>query len=339
MDGSVPRKFKMLIIDPEMCILRYEDDVLSKSKYNYRFQSNFTDRFDEVMTMRPSIICINLWDGVFIEKMIRLKADDGKEVERELNDEEEEDSRQIYSEVTREKEAQIAHIIKLIKSTNSYRPIVVIFNAREYRSSSLQKKHAYPFIMSHEQKINSSHIEGMAKAYQLKIQTQYEAEIQQKREMMQKMNADKGAGSKIDVRDKIVYMIGDNELRRASISVPITIKVLNESEIIFAANYTFKVGQKFRIEVPVPMNVTITLNDGDLFQKVEGIQEYRGLIHGVDEVGKKYIRKFVNEVIFSPLKAERAAEAEAFKQLNDTAKKIREEQEAELKAKEESEAS
>jgi hypothetical protein len=338
MDGSVPRKFKMLIVDPEMCILRYEDDVLSNSTYNYRFQSNFTDTFEEIMTMRPSIICINLWDGIFIEKMIKLKVD-GKEVERELSDEEEQDSREIYSEVTREKEAQIAHIIKLIKSTNSYRPIVVIFNAREYKSSALQKKHAYQFIMSHEQKINSSHIEGMAKAYQLKIQAQYEEEIRQKREMMQKMNADKGETGKIDVREKIVYMIGDNKLRRASISVPIVIQQLNESEIIFTSDYTFKVGQKFRIEVPVSMYITMTLNDGDIFQKVEGAQQYRGLIHGVDEVGKKYIRKFVNEVIFSPLKAERDAEAEAFKKLNETAKQIRAEQEAEVKAKEESEAS
>lgn len=338
MDGSVPRKFKMLIVDPEMCILRYEDDVLSKSKYNYRFQSNFTDTFEEVMTMRPQIICINLWDGVFIEKMIKKKVD-GKEVDRELSEEEEQDSREIYSEVMREKEAQIAHIIKLIKSTNSYRPIVVIFNSRDIKSAALQKKYAYQFIMSHEQKINSSHIEGMANAFQLKIQAQYEEEVRKKREMMQKMNADKGETGKIDVREKIVYMIGDNKLRRASIAVPITIQELNESEVLFISDYTFKIGQKFRIEVPVPMYVTITLNDGEIFQKVEGAQQYRGLIHGVDEVGKKYIRKFVNEVIFSPLKAERDAEAEAFKKLNETVKKIREEQDAEVKAKEESEAS
>ena len=73
MDDTVPHKFKMLIVDPEMCLLRYENDVLSNSDYNYRFQSNFTETFEEIMMMRPRIICINLWDHDFVGKMIREK--------------------------------------------------------------------------------------------------------------------------------------------------------------------------------------------------------------------------------------------------------------------------
>lgn len=333
MDGSVPRKFKMLIVDPEMCILRYEDDVLSKSKYNYRFQTNFSENFAEVVAMQPSIICINLWDGPFLEKMIRVKAD-GKDVERDLNDEEEQALSEILAEVTTEKEAQISHIIRLIKNTGSYRPIVVLFNAREIRSSGLQKKYAYPFIMCHEQKINSSHIEGMANAFQLKMEAQYQEEQKKKAEMLAKMAKENEGEKKQDLREKMVYMTGNHPYRKASISVPITIKQLTESEIIFATEYSFQVGQKFRLESPIGMFLTITMNEGEVSQKVEGFNEYRGLIHGVDELGKKYLRKFVNEVIFSPLKAEREAEAEAFKKLNDTAKKIREEQEAERKEKE-----
>lgn len=340
MDDTLPRKFKMLIVDPEMCLLRYENDVLSNSDYNYRFQSNFTETFEEIMMMRPQIICINLWDDDFVGKMIRRKTSPTN-VDRDLSEEEEEVFAEISSEVSREKDAQIAHIIKLIKSTNSYRPIVVIFNSKELKSSALQKKHAYQFIMSQEQKVNSKYIETMANAFDLKIQNQYQEEVRKKREMMKKMNADKGEDSVIDVREKIVYVGGEDPLRKASIAVSITIQELNESEIYFTSDYSFKVGQKFRIEVPVPMYITISLNDGQVFQKVEGAQQYRALIHGVDEVGKKYIRKFVNEVIFSPLMAERDAEVEAFKKLNETAKKIREEQDAELqeKEKEESEAS
>ena len=162
----------------------------------------------------------------------------------------------------------------------------------------MQKKHAYQFIMSQEQKVNSKYIETMANAFDLKIQNQYQEEVRKKREMMKKMNADKGEDSVIDVREKIVYVGGEDPLRKASIAVSITIQELNESEIYFTSDYSFKVGQKFRIEVPVPMYITISLNDGQVFQKVEGAQQYRALIHGVDEVGKKYIRKFVNEVIF-----------------------------------------
>ncbi|MGB0454379.1 MAG: hypothetical protein ACPGJV_11775 [Bacteriovoracaceae bacterium] len=337
MDGSVPRKFKMLISDPELTVLKEEDDVLSNQEYNYRFQTSFTEHFTEVFTLKPSIICINLWSEDFVEELIVKSTNPNAKdelVKIKLTDEEEEMKKVVFSEVENKDFDDLNTIIRRIKETKNYRPILVLFNCREYNSKAMQKKYAYPFVMTNEARINLKHIEGMAHVYKLKIENDYEAELKKKAEMMQKVKKDTEDAEGLDVREKIVYMVGDHPYRKASLSIDIAIKKMTESEIVFSCEYQLEKGQKYKLDFPLEMYLTITLNDGQVFHKVDGFYQYRALIHGVDETGKKYIRKFVNEVIFSPMMKERDQEQEAFKALNDAAQKLRAELEEERKEEE-----
>lgn len=187
------------------------------------------------------------------------------------------------------------------------KPFLIVFNS-SLESTALQGNLQYQNILAYPEEMDVTILFKMA-------------DILQKRLNLNQMHTEK--------------RIFINKTQPASlIEIVKTIKVLklSESDVVFQSEDPLTPGMNIHVRKPVPMYISVQP------AKTSGkIPEYYGLIHSIGENEKKELRRYVNVVFFREHDAEREAQTEEFKKLNELKLHERLEKEANEKAAQEAE--
>ncbi|MFW5887260.1 MAG: hypothetical protein ACOCUH_00525, partial [Bacteriovoracia bacterium] len=111
-----------------------------------------------------------------------------------------------------------------------------------------------------------------------------------------------------------------------TIEFPIIIQSIRENELIFSSSSPIMEGTILQVFNPVPFYITVVPHS-EKTAKDAGKESFRGLIHGIGEVQKKELRKFINSVFFRDLENQKKQELEEFKNKNEEVLKQRTETE------------
>lgn len=192
-------------------------------------------------------------------------------------------------------------------------PFLVVFNC-ETPSKEMQNDYAYPHLMSSDGEISVEVMMRMADIFDKKMN-----------ETLTKLKA----------KDKSkpvpkVFLKKTNTASIGEIIIPINILKLSETDMIIQTET--QLPYDLNIHITHPVNMFVNLQPTKNQSKVP---EYHGLIHSLGETQKKELRRLVNSIFFRDHDAEKNAETEEFKKLNDA--KLAEKVEALKKLQEEEE--
>lgn len=181
-------------------------------------------------------------------------------------------------------------------------PFVIVFNAK-HSSKEMQDSYGYAQLMASEHEISIDLLERIADKLDKKFIQDAVVPLKE---------------------DRKVFLKKTSSLSIAEIIIPITVKKVSETDMIFETNVTLQEGMNLHLEAPVEMFINVTP-----LKSQSKVPEYHGLIHCLGEKEKADLRRYVNSVFFRDHDAQVTAETEEFKKLNEL--KLQEKEEA-LKA-------
>ena len=342
-DGSKEKKLKVLVFDPKMRILNEENtQPIDSYPFSLRCFSTFSENFDEINKIRPGIIAIQMMGKVeFENRNLFLKAIESYKNKENLeekgppkpewqmsDDEKELESfKKNLPELESEDKQLIKRLIEKVKTIDKYNPIIVLLNCHLHTATSLQQSFQYQMIMTNESEISSMLIVSMSTMFLKKQQDKYNVLMEQKLKQMKTQNPKKFQKYSVsDLKEKRFYLDKKDPMSIVRYSVPATIISLNESELTLACDEVLRMATYY-VESPFAMYLTfVPIEKGKPFATERGVNIYRALINGITEQDKKALRKYVNDIYFSPLKEKEAQELEKFQSLNESVKQEREEE-------------
>ncbi|MBT3584077.1 MAG: hypothetical protein HN509_04165 [Halobacteriovoraceae bacterium] len=341
MDMSAPKKTKILLIDKQMRVLKNEGTPLDKHPYMIRCQTSLSDDLPEFDYIRPNIVAIQFMSNYLPseqEEAQGIKVNPQILIDQKLAEDEErspEEEERIQSLKRAEERAldRIAQIIAKVKTIENYTPFIVVFNVHNHTSKSLQNGYQYPMVIAHKELMKLDMILHMADLFEKKQEGAFDAKVKAKVDALKKKDPVKYRKvSEDDVKDKRYYVKKSHDLSYISNSAPATLSALTESEcsILTETEIEFKT---YRLEYPMNMSIRIIPSGDKGYNDIDGLKEYRGIIHSIGEEDKKNLRKLVNDVFFAPMMEERQKESSAFQDLNKKASDERAEAMEEEEAK------
>jgi hypothetical protein len=328
-DGSAPKKTKIMIVDAGMSVMR-GDKLIDEYPYAIRFQTKLSENFQELMRLRPNIIAFQFVpDTLFSENEHWL--DPTKNPERGLKDneltaEELEAREKIIEQVQEDSRHELVRLISFIRELGDYNPFLIIFNCKKYSSASFQESFKYPLVLTHQSSVDLGVITHMAQVLEKKQDESYQQKIQAKIKALKTKDPAKYRNLKAqDFEEVRFYINKQNPLSFGSYNYPVTIETLTESELTFSTEAELDL-TNFRLDYPVPMSIALVPDDdGKKFSMNGKLMTYKALIHSVDEIEKKKIRRYINEIFFDPINQKRAQEQQQFDEVQSKAIKEREE--------------
>jgi hypothetical protein len=196
----------------------------------------------------------------------------------------------------------------LMSSFADLNPFIIVFNST-ITSQEIQGSIQYKNVLAHNEEMSAEMLIKLA-------------------DMLQKKVTTTDAKSK----EKLLKRFFINKTNRASIGEivkQVKLIKLSETDLVLQSDSTFPPGTNLHFTAPVDMFVHLTPSP-----KPSGkMPEYIGYIHCISENDKKELRKFINSVFFRDLDAQKSAESDEFKNLNE--QKLQEKLAVEAKAKEE----
>ena len=164
-------------------------------------------------------------------------------------------------------------IINAIKSVGQYAPILITYN-NPSKAAAIQKVYGYSNIVCvcSELTLNT---------FQMFLQRFVD---------------------KLDISRKIsehYFKISDDS-RALNVNLSICLTSINEHEVTFICNKDLPYYCNLHFQMPTDMFVTIVPSPVELKTSVLG-RHYFGFIHGVSEVRRSLLRRFVNQYIFEPI--------------------------------------
>jgi len=191
------------------------------------------------------------------------------------------------------------HLIKTVKEVcaSGFQPIIIVFNSGEYDSAYMQKVFNYNSILAVKEKINVDLCLKMSEMLKSKI--------------MSSMEANNAADVYIDKSSDISYCEIETELTLLSCS---------ENDVYFNSLSELKLGTVLRINLPVPMYITVAQAQENA--KVDA--QYYGIIHGIGEEERMELRRHINSIFFRELESNKAKEIEGIEELKEKYKKSKE---------------
>lgn len=167
------------------------------------------------------------------------------------------------------------HLVKTAKDIfKDNVPLVIVFNSGQYDTNYMQKVFSYPNLIAVKEEMTYPHAIKLMKMLESKITPHLQP-------------PNKGD----------VYIDKNLEASYGEIELDISLVACSENDIYFSSEEELKVGTVLRVSLPVPMYITIMpIPD---FSKAVGY--YYGFIHGIGEVERKRLRRFINSVFFRGL--------------------------------------
>lgn len=276
---------KLLIVQRKLNVLDQLKKPLQDYSFIIKYQTKFDDQLRVVKNYRPSIIAVE-FDSI----------DDHEEMEDDncidvLQDEE-------IKNIGHNNIESLKILVNEVKKIESYEPIVVIFNNLS-SGRAFKKAFDYKYLMSTPQKIDFSYIEKMVDLYE-----------ESKRAVVEK-SSDEFISS--DGPPIPVHALELNS--HISIYNKVILTSISEHEVTFYSSNQLSVHSLVRFTFPVSFLVTVVSPFVEL-EKKKGHFHYTGVINGVDEIGLRKIRKYVNELIFSDHMEKKRKELSDFKKRN-----------------------
>lgn len=336
---SQAKKTKILVVDPGFMVLQREK-LLDEFPFTIRTQSFLSENMRELNMLRPNIIAFqfvrhNLFDTEEVSIFDQDKPQKSSPSTGQLSLEEKEERELILNAEKEKSRTEFLRMMNKIHSLEGYNPFIIVFNCFDYNSKYFQENFKYPLILTHSGHPDLDTITNMAAVFESKQDATQKEKIERKVAALKKSDPNKYRRlSPADFAQEHVYIKKDDLLSYGAYTYPIEIETMNESELTFNIDTEIDL-TSFRMNFPVDMAVTLIPDQGKKFQVSGKKLIYRALIHSVDEIDKKTLRKHINEIFFDPLKKERAKEEEAFKKINDEALKKRLEERGESQADEE----
>ena len=198
-------------------------------------------------------------------------------------------------------------LIKIIKSIPEYNPFVIVFNAEGHDTEKLQKVLSFKQIMAHKEKMTSELVLKMAKLLESRLNTSIE-----------------------DNDVPTVFLQKDHPASYSEIELSINIVACSENDIYFNSDHELTSGTVLRINLPAPMFLAVTEPPKSSREQCK----FYAVIHGIGEVEKKELRRFINSVFFREHEEKKRIAKEEFEKLNQQAIDKKEKAAAEELAKE-----
>lgn len=218
----------------------------------------------------------------------------------ELNPEELEASQDVahmFNELN-----NLKHIVKTIKSMTAYEPFIVAFNTN-IPTDELKEKLNYNQVLGHSVPLSGDILVKMGNI------------------LIQKLNKNSEAAMGEIVLDKKL------PCTYAEFETTIKVIALSENDIYFNTDEDLKIGTVIRINHPSSLFITIA----EPPKRSKADAKYFGIVHGVGELEKKELRRFVNSVFFRPKEASKEKEREYIEKIKEQfLQKAKEEEEAKL---------
>ncbi len=206
---------------------------------------------------------------------------------------------------------KLQHLIKCCREMFPQNPPVILcFNSQERDTKYFQANFSYKNIMA--------------------IQDEFTAETGLK--LIQSF-VDKISANMKSPKDDDVYIPRGSDLSYIEIEDEITIKGCSENDIYFNSTKSFSNGHVFRLNLPVPMYITVVEKPNWTIVK----SQYYGIIHGIGTKERQSLRRFINSVFFRDLDLAKAKDEEEVENLK--LAYIKKQQDAIEKARLEKEAS
>ena len=299
--GGEPKKTKILVIDPNMNILKASSKPLDQYPYAIRISSILSEDLDEINRIRPSIVVYQLFE-------FKGEIDDTDMTEEE---------KEFYKQKESASLNTLGELIKMIHSIDKYNPFLVLFNCTKYTSKSFQDSFKYQLVLTNKESVNLDLVLEMADLYEQKQNAKTKQLIDNKIAVLKKENPAKyGRLKPADFQEKRYYVRKSSTISNASTKYPISITEISESEMIITSEYIL--GQaNYRMEFPTALSISLIPDEtGKLYTESKGLYTYNALVHAIGEHDKKKVRQFVNEIFFSDLNEQRRKEFEEFQNLN-----------------------
>ena len=308
-DSSSAKVTKILLVSEQMNVLRGEKCSIDQYPYTIRMQTILHAPYTEIEKLRPDIIAIN-----FLEEI-------------EVNEEADESATKNESQKSASSSAnsKVMNIVRKVKSIDSYTPFIILFNCPNLTSKALQDTYEYPLTIAYNLPMKMDEIIKMANLFETKQNAKKEKFIQDKIVALRKEDPVKnGKLNKSDFEELRYYIRKSNSLSFASIKRDVKLVTMTESELTIKTSRPLGLG-KYRLDTPVKCSIKLIPIEGEAYVEKDDAFFQVGLIHFVDEDEKKEVRKFVNDIFFSDINEERAADEAEAEQARKDALKAREE--------------
>ncbi len=318
---SRPKKTKVYMIDKKLDILKGLKQPLDSHPFVLRVSSQFDPNYEEIEKIKPHVITFRFLSDLLLEE-------EGFSLEymndKKTSAEDKAYCENLVNECEKIQLSILAGLVKKIQDLKGYRPILIVFNCKKYSSKSLQDSYNYPMIISYMEDMKLSMAIDMAKVFEKKQNTVQKKKIEKKIADLRKSNPMKYSRVKpSDFEEKRHYLSKTYSISYISCKHKILIDAMTESEITFVTEKFLKL-TTYKVDFPIDMSLTLVPIDDQPFLKEGDMKRYKGLIHSIDEVDKKELRKFVNKIFFSDLDEKRKQEREAFDELNQMRSKSKE---------------
>jgi len=198
-------------------------------------------------------------------------------------------------------------LVKIIKSISGYNPFVIVFNAEGHDTEKLQKVLDFKQIIAHKEKMTPELVLKMAKLLESRLNANIE-----------------------DYDVPTVFLQKDHPASYSEIELSINIVACSENDIYFNSDHELTSGTVLRINLPAPMFLAITEPPKSSREQCQ----FYAVIHGIGEVEKKELRRFINSVFFREHEEKKKTAKEEFEKVNQQAVAKKEKAAADELAKE-----
>ncbi len=181
------------------------------------------------------------------------------------------------------------YLVKVLKKVYGENlPTFVCFNSGSYTSEHLQKTLGYPSILAVQEEL--SYDMGSKVIQKLYNQLQQRLPESKPHEM---------------------YIQKNSDVSYAEIETDIELIGCSENDIYFNFDQDLEIGEILRVNLPIPMFITVTAKPDWIVIK----SKYYGIIHGIGEIERQALRRFINSVFFRDLDLAKAKDAEEIEKL------------------------
>jgi hypothetical protein len=195
---------------------------------------------------------------------------------------------------------ELKKIVDAIKKIKFYEPYVIIFNCPT-ASKDIQAQLNYEKVLTYRDSLYPDIALQMASLLEKKI-----------------------LGTTKKEEDQSVYLDKLNPASVIEFSIEAKLTKVSEADLFFTSNEEIYNYSVFRIELPVPMYITVVP------EKKPTAGVYYALIHGIGETDKNQLRKFINSIFFREKEAAKKLDREEQEKIKLAALKKKEEEEKKL---------
>lgn len=305
-------KIRILIFDEFLSLFKHGEENSKKYPFSVRFQSCLDGSLKDIDRFRPEIIAMQ-FDPLQVEE----EEEGAAATEDDSPAHHDDDDDEVQSSLEK-----LTEIIRYVKSTEGYRPYIVVCNTTNYDSAVLQNTFKYPFILVNKETVHYAFLKSISELLKKKREDKIDNAIKQKVIQLRKSDPKKYARLReSDLREVKYFVDKRKEIGNAFIWVPIKIFEMTESEVSFVSEREHLIGSRCAIDFPMTLHVTLVPKEA---KRPEGIGStwtvYHGLLGCIHEIQKQELRQFVNKIFFSDLDAKKAAEAEEYKRIQEEGK-------------------